>query len=132
MANLLDRIRNIYDDHQDREREQARQDGYVAALRDTRDALLSSALATQQQWQRELQVAGPNTNQEAIHAKYAAWLQGLNDAFAALKQGDPGITIQLDVEQFKQNATQRANYERQQQTWADNRIDRGYDYSISY
>jgi hypothetical protein len=132
MANLLDRIRNIYDDHQDRERQQARQDGYLAALRDTRDALLPSALAIQQQWRQEVQLAAPNTNQEAVHAKYAAHLQGLNDAFAALRQGDPGITTQIDVEQFKQNAMEHARYQRQEQTLADNRIDRGYDYSILY
>ena len=132
MANLLDRIRNLYDDHQDRESQQARQDGYLAALRDTRDALLSSALTTHQQWRQEVQVDGPNTSREAIHAKYAARLQGLNDAFAALRQGDPGITTQIDVEQFKQNATERARYQRQEQSLADNRIDRGCDYSISY
>ena len=132
MANLLDRIRNLYDDHQDRERQQTRQEGYLAALRDTRDELLSSALAIQHQWRQEVQVAGPNTSREAIHAKYAARLQGLNDAFAALRQGDPGITTQIDVEQFKQNATERARYQRQEQSLADNRIDRGYDYSISY
>ena len=36
MADFLDRTRNVYDDHQDRERQQARQEGYqaVAAGRD--------------------------------------------------------------------------------------------------
>ncbi|MGI9070860.1 MAG: hypothetical protein ACR2JB_05940 [Bryobacteraceae bacterium] len=132
MADLLERIRNVYDDHQDRERRQARQEGYVAAVHETRDALLSSALATQHQWREEVQAAGPNSNHEAIHAKYAARLQGLNDAFAALRQGDPGITTQIDVEQFKQSATERIRYQRQEHSLADNRIDHGYDYSISY
>lgn len=132
MADFLDRIRNVYDDHQDRERQQARQQGYQAALYETRDALLSSALATQQQWREELQAAGPGGNHEAIHAKYAARLQGLNDAFAALRQGDPGITTQLDIEQFKQNASERVSYQRQEHSLADNRIEHGYDYSISY
>ena len=50
MADFLDRIRNLYDDHQDRERQQARQEGYQAALHETRDGLLASALATQQHW----------------------------------------------------------------------------------
>ena len=132
MADLLDRIRNVYDDHQDHERQQARQEGHQAALHETRDALLASALATQQQWRQEVQTAGPNTSLEAIHAKYAARLQGLNDAFAALRQGDPGITTQIDVEQFKQKTTERVQYQRQEHSLADNRIDRGYDYSISY
>jgi hypothetical protein len=132
MADLLDRIRNVYDDHQDRERQQARHEGYFAAVHETRDALLSSALATQHQWREEVQAAGPNGNHEAIHAKYAARLQGLNDAFAALRQGDPGITTQIDVEQFKRNVAERVSYQRQEHSLADNRIERGYDYSISY
>jgi hypothetical protein len=132
MADLLDRIRNVYDDHQDRERQQGRQEGYLAAVHETRDALLSSALAIQHQWREEVQAAGPNGNHEAIHAKYAARLQGLNDAFAALRQGDPGITTQIDVEQFKQNVAERVSYQRQEHSLGDNRIERGYDYSISY
>ncbi|MGI8960540.1 MAG: hypothetical protein ACR2IV_12395 [Bryobacteraceae bacterium] len=132
MSDLRDRIRNVYDDHQDRERQQAVQQGYQAALHETRDALLSSALTAQQQWHQEVQAAGPNGNHEAIHAKYEARLQGLNDAFAALRQGDPGITTQIDVEQFKLNATERIGLQRQEHSLADNRIGYGYDYSISY
>jgi hypothetical protein len=132
MANLLERIRNVYDDHQDRERLQARQEGHQAALRETRDALLSSALAMQHEWRQELRAAGPNGHQEAIHTKYAARLQGLNDAFAALRQGDPGITTQLDTEQFKQTVTERVSYQRHERALADSRLERGYDYSISY
>ncbi len=132
MAELLDRIRNVYDDHQDRERQQARQEGYRTALHATRDALLSSALAAQQQWREEVQAAGPTRNHEAIHAKYAARLQGLNDAFATLRQGDPGITTQIDVEQFKQIVTDRVSYQRYEQTLADRRLERGYEYGISY
>lgn len=132
MADLFDRIRNVYDDHQDRDRQQARQQGYQAALYETRDALLASALRTQQQWHEELKASGRDVNHEAIHAKYAARIQGLNDAFAVLRQGDPGITTELDIEQFKQNATERVSHQRQEHSLADNRIERGYDYSISY
>lgn len=132
MADFLNRLRNVYDDHQDRERQQARQEGYQTALRETRDVLLSSALAAKQQWRHEVQTAGPNASPEAIHAKYTARLQGLNDAFAALRQGDSGITTQLDVEQFKQSATGRAPYRYQEHSLADNRTDRGYEYSRSY
>jgi hypothetical protein len=132
MAELFDRIRNVYDDHQDRERLHATQEGYQAALHETRDALLSSALTTQQQWRQEVQAAGPNGNHEAIHAKYGARLQGLNDALATLRQGDPGITTQLDVEQFKQTVTERVHYQRHEQSLADSRLERGYEYGISY
>jgi hypothetical protein len=132
MADFLDRIRNIYDDHQDRERQQARQEGYQAALYETRDALMAAGLATHQQWREEVQAAGPNANYEAIHAKYAARVQGLNDALAALRQGDPGITNQLDVEQFQRSVVERAQYQRQEQSLAASRTDHGYDYGISY
>ena len=132
MADFLDRIRNVYDDHQDRERQQARQEGYQAALHETRDALLSSALAAQQQWRQELLAAGPAVDHEAIHAKYAARVQGLNDAFAVLRQGDPGITTQLDVEQFHQRATQRGTQQPQEQSLAESRSERVHEYGISY
>jgi hypothetical protein len=132
MADFLNRLRNLYDDHQAREHQQARQEGYQAALHETRDALLSSALATQEQWRQEVQAAGRNGNHEAIHAKYEARIQGLNDAFAALRQGDPGITTQLDSEQFKQSATDRVQYQRQERSLAENRSDRGYEYGHPY
>jgi hypothetical protein len=132
MADFLDRIRNVYDDHQDRQRQQARQEGYQAALHETRDALLSSALAAQQQWRQELLAAGPAVDHEAIHAKYAARVQGLNDAFAVLRKGDPGITTQLDVEQLHQRATLRETPRRQEQSLAESRSERGHGYGISY
>jgi hypothetical protein len=131
MADFLERLRNVYDDHQDREHQHARQEGYQAALRETRDALLSSALTMHQEWQQEMQAAGPN-GEEAIHAKYTARLQGLNDAFAALRQSDSGITTQIDPEQFKQTVTERVGYQRHEQALADSRLERGYEYSISY
>jgi len=95
-----------------------------------RDALLSSALAAHQQWPQEVQAAGPNSNREAFHAKYAARLQGWNDAFATLRQGDPGITTQIDVEQFKQSVTDRVHYQRHEQTLADSRLERSCNYGI--
>jgi hypothetical protein len=132
MANLTERIRNVYDDHQDREHQQARQEGYRTALHETRDALLSSALTIHQQWRQEVEAAGPGGSQEAIHAKYAARLQGLNDAFATLRQGDPGITTQIDVEQFKKSVTDRVTAQRQERALAEHRSERGYEYGISY
>jgi hypothetical protein len=44
MASLLERVQNVFDNHQDREHEQARQEGYQQALYQARDALLGSAL----------------------------------------------------------------------------------------
>ncbi len=132
MADLLDRIRNVYDDHQDRERQHARQEGHQAALRETRDALLSSALTIHREWGQEMQAAGHNSNQEAIHAKYVARLQGLNDALAALRQGDPGITTQIDIEQFHRTVMERVQPDRQDRSLAASRMDRSYDYGLSY
>lgn len=132
MADLLDRIRNVYDDHQDRERQQARQEGYQAALYQTRDALLSSALTAHRQWRQEVQAAGPNSNQEAIHAKYVARLQGLNDALATLRQGEPGITTQIDIEQFQRTVMERVQSDRQERSLVTSRMDRSYDYGLSY
>src|SRR5690242_7114375 len=132
MAELFDRIRNLYDNHQDRERQHAREEGYRAALYETRDALISAALATHQQWREELQDSRAGGNHETIHARYAARLQGLNDAFAALRQGDPGITAQLDVEQFQRSVTERVQSERQERSLAVSRTDRSYDSGISY
>jgi hypothetical protein len=132
MADFLDRIRNVYDDHQDRDRQRARQEGYQAALHETRDALLSSALATHQQWHQELLAAGPGADYEAIRAKYAARDQGLNDAFAALRQGGPGITTQLDVEQFQQSAAHRGDHQRRDLSLAESRSERGHEHGISY
>jgi len=95
-----------------------------------RVARLSSALAAHQQWPQEVQAARPNSNPEAFHAKYAARLQGWNDAFATLRQGDPGITTQIDVEQFKQSVTDRVHYQRHEQTLADSRLERSCNYGI--
>lgn len=118
MASLLERIQNLFDDRQDFEREKARQDGYVSGLHDTRGALLSSALAMQYEWRREIKIAGPNGNHEAINAKYPARLHGLNDAFAALRQGDHSVATEIDVEQFKKNATERVSYQSQEHSFA--------------
>ena len=132
MADLLDRIRNVYDDHLDRERQRARQEGYQAALHETHEALLTSALATHLQWREELLAAGPGARHEAIRAIYAARLQGLNDAFAVLRQADPGITTQLDVEQLERSAPQQGNQQRQEHSLVESRVDRGRDYGMSY
>jgi len=115
-----------------RERQHAREEGYRAALYETRDALISAALAAHQEWREELQGARSGGNHEAIHAKYTARLQGLNDAFTALRQGDPGITTQLNIEQFQRSVTERVRSDRQERSLAVSRTDRSYDSGISY
>ena len=47
--------------------------------------------------------AGPETRKE-IHSNYAARFEGLNDAFAVLRQSEPGITTKIDVEQYRKDA----------------------------
>ena len=130
MAGLLDRIRNVYDDHQDQERQLARREGYHSAMLETRDALLTAAIVTHQQWRQDLLTAG--ADQQAIHAKYTARIQVLNDAFAVLRQADSGITTQLDVEQLRPSVTERVSPQRQEQSLADARTERGHEYGHSY
>jgi hypothetical protein len=54
-----------------------------------------------QDWRQELAGSDPGQRNQ-VNARYEARFQGLNDAFAALRQGDPGITTQLNVEQFRE------------------------------
>lgn len=94
MASLLERVQNVFDNHQDVERERVRQEGYRAALTETRDALLGSALALKNEWASEL-ARSRSESHASGHARYEARVQGLNDAFATLRQAAPGITTQL-------------------------------------
>jgi hypothetical protein len=110
MASLLERVQNVFDNHQDRERDQDRQEGYQQALYQARDALLGSALQLKDEWTNEL-ARTPSESQAQVHARYEARIQGLNDAFAALRQGEPGITTQVNPDQFREAAT------RQVQSW---------------
>lgn len=132
MAELLDRLRNVYDDHQDRERQEAQQQGYRTALYETRDALLSSALATHRQWRQELKASRTEANPETIHTKYRARLHGLNDALSTLRQADPGITVQIDIEQFQRTVLERVESNRQERNLTASHMDCGYDYGLSY
>ena len=107
MANVLERVQNVFDNHQDRDRENVRQQGHQQALYETRDALLGSALAIKDDWSNEL-ARNRTDSHAAIHAKYEARVQGLNDAFAVLRQSDPGITTQISPDEFRQSATRQA------------------------
>ena len=107
MASLRERVQNVFDDHQGAERERARQEGYQQALYQTRDALLGSALTLKDEWAGEL-ARSRTESHVTVHARYEARVQGLNDAFAALRQGEPGITTQLDPREFRESATRQA------------------------
>ncbi len=107
MANLLERVQNVFDNHQDRDRENTRQQGYHQALYDARDALLASAVALKEDWSNELS-RNQSESHASINARYEARVQGLNDAFAVLRQAEPGITTQLNPEDFRESATRHA------------------------
>jgi hypothetical protein len=108
MASLLERVQNVFDNHQDLELAKARQEGYQQALYQTRDALLSSAVTLRDDWSQEL-ARSRSESQTSIHTKYEARIQGLNDAFSALRQSEPGITTQLNSDEFRESATRHAN-----------------------
>lgn len=107
MANLLERVQNVFDNHQDRDSENAREQAYRQALYETRDALLGSAVGLKDDWSNELTRTRTDSH-PSIHARYEARVQGLNDDFAVLHQGEPGITTQLSPEEFRESATRQA------------------------
>ena len=138
MANLLERVQNVFDNHQDRERQQAQQEGYQQALYQTRDALIGSALTLKEDWSNEL-ARNRSESHAGIHARYEARVQGLNDAFAVLRQGEPGITTQLNPDEFRESATRQAQarrYEAPEREYQRARIEElsrpGQEYGISY
>jgi hypothetical protein len=106
MAGLFQRIQNVLDDHLEIERQQARQEGYQRALFETRDALLATALAMKDQWQRDLVRDGP------VAAKYAAKVEALNDAFSTLHGMEPRIDTRLDLGQIRAAAINGADLSR--------------------
>ncbi len=108
MANFFERVQNVFDDHQDRQRQHGRENGYQEALYQTRDALLSSALAVQQEWREELARNPALQARESVNSKYEARLAGLNDAFAALRQAEPGITTQIEIDSFRESVNRHA------------------------
>lgn len=135
MASLLERMQNVFDNHQDPDRERVRQEGYRAAMHETRDALLGSALELKEQWANEL-ARSRSESQADIHARYEARIQGLNDAFSVLRQSEPGITTQLNPEEFRESATRhaqsRSHASQQQrdmaQKWTREVHEHGYSY----
>jgi hypothetical protein len=107
MASLLERIQNVFDNHQDLNRDRVRQEGYQQALYQTRDALLGSAVLLKDDWSDEL-VRSRSESHAGVHARYEARVQGLNDAFSVLRQSEPGITTQLNADEFRESAVRQA------------------------
>jgi hypothetical protein len=102
MASLLERIQNVFDNHQDLDRERVRQDGHHQA----HDALLGSAVTLKDDWSQEL-ARSRSESHAGVHARYEARIQGLNDAFSVLRQSEPGITTQLNADEFRESAVRQ-------------------------
>ena len=112
MANFWERVQNALGDHQrrereERERQQAREQGYQRALYELRDALLMTALSIKEQWQNQLARDGDRIR-SGTDSRYVAELQGLNEAFAVLRQMEPHITTQVHIDEFRASAAARA------------------------
>jgi hypothetical protein len=78
------------------------------ALYRTRDALLATALEIHHSYRDELAVTSDPDAKKTIHATYAARVTGINDAFTVLRQSEPGITTQIDLQEYRQNAERQA------------------------
>jgi hypothetical protein len=116
MASFWERVQNALDDQQrrereERERQQAREQGYQRALYEVRDALLVSALSIKEQWQNQLLRDGDRIR-SGTDARYAAQLQGLNEAFTVLRQIEPRITTQVQIDEFRASVAARAEEQR--------------------
>jgi hypothetical protein len=108
MANFWERVQNALDENQRREREEQerlkfRREGYERALYAVRDAQLVSALAVKNEWQNQLARDGDRIR-SGRDAQFVAQLEGLNAGFAVLRQMEPRITTQVQIDQFRQAA----------------------------
>ncbi len=93
MADLLERIRHVWDDHQERDKEIAvRQEGEKF-----RDQILSHALELKGEWSKRYTEQG----YEEIHDHYHGRLEGLNLALKQLHAVAPHVDAQLDVREFQ-------------------------------
>jgi hypothetical protein len=108
MATFWERAQNLVDDHQDRQASTDSANQKSQALYGSRDALLAKSMDVYHSYRDELAVAPDSDAKKTIHATYAARFAGINDAFAVLHQSEPGITTQIDVEQYRQNAERQA------------------------
>jgi hypothetical protein len=108
MATFWERAQNLVDDHQDRQALSNSVAQKSQALYATRDALLATALEVHHNYRDELAVTSDPDAKKTIHTTYAARVVGINDAFTVLRQSEPGITTQIDVQEYRQNAERQA------------------------
>ncbi len=108
MATFWERAQNLIDDHQDRQALSNLVTQKSQALYATRDALLATALEVHHDYRDELAASSDPGAKKAIHATYAARIAGLNDAFTVLRQSEPGITTQIDVQEYRHNAERQS------------------------
>jgi hypothetical protein len=108
MASFLERAQNLIDDHQDQRAATDSANQKAQALYTVRDNLLAKSMDLYHSYRDELAVAAGPAATKAIHTDYDARFAGINDAFTVLRQSDPGITTQIDPEQFRLNAERQA------------------------
>ncbi len=108
MATFWERAQNLVDDHQDRQALSNSVTQKSQALYATRDALLATALEVHQTYRDELALTSDPDVKKTIHTTYAARIAGINDAFTVLRQSEPGITTQINVQEYRQNAERQA------------------------
>jgi hypothetical protein len=108
VATFWERAQNLVDDHQERQALTDSANQTSQALYNSRDALLAKSMDLYHSYRDELAVAPDSDAKKAIHATYAARFAGINDAFAVLRQSEPGITTQINVDQYRQNAERQA------------------------
>jgi hypothetical protein len=104
MASLWERAQNLVDDHQDRQASAEAANQKAQVLGQTRDDLLAKVIEVQHSYREDLAAAKQLETRKEVHSNYAARLEGLNDAFAVLRQSEPGITTKIDVDQYRKDA----------------------------
>jgi phage protein D len=113
MASFWERAQNLVDDHQDRQVSVEAERQKAQMLGETRDALLGRALEVKDSYREELAASKEPEARREVHSNYAARLEGLNDAFAVLRQSDPGITTKIDLDQFRKDAERYAEQQQE-------------------
>ncbi|MFZ0591900.1 MAG: hypothetical protein WAM39_15655 [Bryobacteraceae bacterium] len=136
MASFWERVQNALEDNEKRDRReleriQARREGYERALYEVRDALLVSALAVKNEWQSQLARDGDRIR-SGTDARFVAQFEGLNAAFAVLRQMEPRITTQIHIDQFRQAAISGAECLRQAEAKISHNVTASNGYATNH
>lgn len=97
MARLLDRVRNLFDDHQEARLGTVRQQ----TAEQVRDQLLGQALLLKQSWTDELTRSLTDGDRASISTNFRARLETINVALDAVRQIHPAIGARIDVDHFQ-------------------------------